>query len=127
MAEPIKQSLFTFNATRAAELLTSEAQSSYFIHHFDGVTGDFFLAVANMGISDVKRTVLETTAQSFSQKSSAELIALASDIYNLGKMLVKERKTLTVAEATAAVSGLTPLNTINKKTVWDNLFYQLIT
>lgn len=128
MSEPIKQTLFRFKTMRTPELISAENQANYFIQHFDGVSGAFLDAVASMGPTDNRETVLATTAASFPGKMTKdELIAIDPDIYALGLFLLKNRKTITVAEATTAVGSLTELSSPDPMNIWDNLFYQTIT
>lgn len=55
------------------------------------------------------------------------MIALDENLYKFGLFLVQNRKKLAVAEVTSAITGITELSNLNRKIVWDNLFYQTIT
>lgn len=72
MSKPIKQTLFQFKSFRAPQLISEEVKSKYFIMHYNGTSGDFFTAVANMGPTDVKKDVLQTAAQNFADKKTTE-------------------------------------------------------
>lgn len=141
MSENTKQTLFRFRTTRAPELLSDDAKSKYFAIHYHlrqvpatPGTGPFFTAVAAKASNETVREVMELTAGIFSPVlSKEEVITTGSPsppdhpLYDFALKVIPLRNEISLSDFNTAAAGITTLSMADELSLWDNLFYQLIT
>ncbi|WP_417558509.1 carboxypeptidase-like regulatory domain-containing protein [Mesoflavibacter zeaxanthinifaciens] len=128
MNNEIKNTLFRFVSMRAPELSTEYNKKAGFILQPESASGDFNDAVINRLEGTTKSEALKQAAIDFESSAlSVDAIKkLTPDLYNFSVWVAKNRIKANSSEISDRASGLSDLKD-HKKTIWQNLYYQVIT
>ncbi|MEZ4854691.1 hypothetical protein [Flavobacterium sp.] len=128
MSNEIKNTLFRFVSMRAPELVTEATTKPGFVFQNDSDKGIFNTATASIPAGSTKQEVLKDTATNFKSnaKTVEDLKVLNTEFYDFSVWLAKNRFSATDVEIKAKAELVTT-TTLDLKTVWENLFYQVVT
>jgi len=130
--EPIVSTLFRFITTRNPQLLCEEERKRGFIFFpsNERINSFFLKNLDDNADKDVRRTFLETRTAIYSYLTTrATVKAVKPELYNFSCWLMKSKSTVSVEEIaarTVAPATLT-LTTTQLISLWDNLYYQVLT
>lgn len=150
MSTEIKNTLFRFATMRAPEVLQKDQVEKSFVTYqilrdLDGLplTNVFLAKAQNVPTGKTKAKALEETAITFAQnaiETKEELHQggyITKDFYDFAVWLTANRSTLTISEVNNKITNndlltrLIPLEPIANQetlnTLWENLFFQIIT
>ncbi len=124
----LTQTLFRFVSMRAPQLSEEEGKEDRFIYYPEDDTeeSNFYTAIADKTAGETKKSALKKAAQSFTPLTKQEIKDIAPRLFNYAEWLARNRATYNASEVWEYLNELTPLND-TFTTLWDNLFYQIIT
>lgn len=133
MSEQIKSTVFRFATLRAPELLTEQEKNDYHIHHPDPTAQGFFAHELDSPAETpaAQRTALKAKAVTFPSpfKTTAEVkAAVGTPFFDYAVWLAKNRAAVYGKQVLEGGPELPQILAAPLLlSVWDNLFYQLIT
>ncbi len=124
-----KQLVFKFAALRPPQEAEPEIRSLYFITDNDKSNSFFLKNLSPNQPFKARRTHLKNKATAFNPdyKNLISLKSSFSKLYNLGYWLDLHRDTMTSNEVNAKIAGVNSLTKSQRRKLWDNLYYQLLT
>lgn len=132
MSETVKNTFFRFVTLRSPELVTEKDKQDYHVHH-PNPTGEGFFAtqLANPAATPAQQSAaLTQRAASFSGLTDTTALKnlVSQNFFDFSVWLAKNRKAVFNKEA-VSYPGIFPatLAYATEISLWDNLFYQLIT
>ncbi|MFY8188122.1 MAG: hypothetical protein ACOVLC_09195, partial [Flavobacterium sp.] len=127
MDTEIKSTLFRFVNFRSPELITDVETNPGFVIQKSEDIGVFNAAIQSMPVGSTKATVLRATADNFASQALTvnSLKALNTGMYHFSVWLAKNKKNATETEIQNESAKVTNKN-ISLVTIWNNLFYQII-
>jgi len=131
MNKEIKNTLFRFTTMRAPNLVDVDSKSKNFIN-YPYTSGNVFLDAVKKTKATSRRTTLQEIAKKFEAESFKTRLEVkeyvGAKIYNFATWLTANRTTLTVVEVENELKVEIPkLTEAQKKVLWNNLLYQIIT
>ena len=126
---PIAQTLFRFVSLRNPELSNETEKDKRFIFQPAAIqSGHFYTAVNNRPAGSSKWSALVSAAQTFPSPYTTEqaLKDAYPALYNFSVWLVRNRSTSTDEQLRIAAAGITPLTSPMLSSIWNNLFYQVV-
>jgi hypothetical protein len=132
MSEPIKNTLFRFVTLRSPELIKEKQKQDYHIHHPNPTSEGFFKTqLSSPAATPVAQAAqLKTKALTFSPfaDTTAAKNFVGQNFFDFSVWLAKNRYAVFHQEAVNTPQPIPNVLTDTQLlTVWDNLFYQLIT
>ncbi|MBL7730350.1 MAG: hypothetical protein JNM88_04165 [Chitinophagaceae bacterium] len=132
MSETVKNTFFRFVTLRSPELVTEKDKQDYHVHH-PNPTGEGFFAtqLANPAATPAQQAAaLTQRAASFSGLTDTTALKnlVSQNFFDFSVWLAKNRKAVFNKEA-VSYQGIFPATLPHATAIslWDNLFYQLIT
>jgi hypothetical protein len=124
----ITTELFRFTSLRGPQLLASERRKMGFVFHPDVSKSVFLTALTSAESLDQIRIVLQEKVDNFDPiKTLKEARKIDLAMYRFSSWLMKYKNELTTDLVSDRISGLTELSEVNRYSLWDNLFYQILT
>lgn len=121
-----KTDLFRFVTLRSPELISSDRKSLGFINHPDAANSAFLSLIDDADLN-LSKTLLANATSSFSPFSKVQdLKDLSPQIWDFSLWLAKNKNNLIRSELDAKVPTSLP-TAANVLTIWDNLYYDLLT
>lgn len=118
--------LFRFVSLRSAELTKKENQEKRFVFHFDNESGYFFDVLKNTPETPSKWEVLKDAANNFlAYQSEKEIENILPNYFQISNFIASNKSK--IEDIYKKIEGLQPLDETLELTLWDNLFYQVIT
>lgn len=127
MSNEIKNTLFRFVSMRAPELTTEHDKSLGFITQPIAANGIFNAAIDTKPEGMTKLERLQETAAGYVPYSVDQIKSLNQSLYDFSVWLAKNKSKATTVEIADKSQGATALIDEDLVTVWQNLYYQIIT
>lgn len=125
-----QQTLFRFVSLRAPEAITKDKkeQRKLFVLHPDNQSGAFFEAVKKRPDGQTKWQAMAKEALTFNAFSDSLAVdQLNPEFIVVAQWVVKNKSRFSVEELDEKISNLRPFDASTEITLWDNLFYQVVT
>ena len=128
--KPIKSTLFNFVSIRNPQLLSKEEKERGFIFFPDTSFSEsaYLENISTINTRDQRRQYLSQVSNSFSYYTSRKFIRInREELFDFSLWLMKNKNTITKAEAEEKTTSLSTLSLQDEIELWDNLFYQINT
>jgi hypothetical protein len=124
-----QNTLFRFISLRNPELTKEKDKEIRFVFHPIKTISEFFQAMDRRNVSQPKWQVLQTTASTYNAFQTEEQVKglVGAEIYDFSTFIAKNRSNTDTNEIATLANGLQPINESLIFTLWDNLFYQVVT
>lgn len=128
MSNEIKNTLFRFVSMRAPELSTENETNKGFILQPEAANGEFNNAITDKPAGKTKLEALKEAAADFKPLTVEDIKTLDEKVYALSVWVAKNKNTISDAELKEKAEGIEPLKDESIiKSIWQNLYYQVIT
>ncbi|MGV7106002.1 hypothetical protein [Flavobacterium sp. U410] len=128
MSNEIKNTLFRFVSMRAPELSTENETNKGFILQPEAANGEFNNAIIDKPAGKTKLEALKEAAADFKPLTVENIKTLDEKVYAFSVWIAKNKNTISDAELKEKAEGIEPLKDESIiKSIWQNLYYQVIT